>query len=468
MTTFFKPDPASGLALVRQFQDQLAARIDKGQLKPGARLPSVRQQACEAGVSTMTVTNAYARLVAEGYIEARPGSGYYVASGAAQAQPRRKPFVGRTSVDSLWLLQRVYEDDSTLLNAGCGWIRPDWLHIDGVRQALASLARKNAAGLANYGTPQGYLPLRQHIESMLAQRAIEAPPHQIVLTHGASQALAMAARALLQPREIALVDSPGSTNFFATLRALDIKPVGVERRVDGPDIQALEALAQRHRPKAFFTTLHLHNPTGSSCSPTVAYQILRLAEQYGFHVVENDVMAGLEPPGLPSLASLGQLQRVIYIGSFAKTISPALRVGFAAASEDMAEKLVYQKMVSSLTSSELTEKIAHAALVDGSCRAHVGRLAQRLAQAQRETCDGLEQAGMKLFTRPAGGPFLWAGFPRDTDVRKVAQDAVAAGILLAPGLLFHPEQKPLPWLRLNVCYANHPALFDFLARQVGG
>ncbi|KAF1022923.1 MAG: 2-aminoadipate transaminase [Paracidovorax wautersii] len=316
----FTPDPNSGVPLVRQFYEQLAAQIDKGQLKPGSKLPSVRQQARETGVSTMTITNAYARLVAEHYVEAWPGSGYYVASAPAQTQARRKPFVGRTSVDSLWLLRRVYEDDSTLLNAGCGWIRPDWLHIDGVRHALASLARKNAAGLANYGTPQGYLPLRQHLESLLAQRAIEAPPHQIVLTHGASQALDIVARALLQPREIALVDSPGSTNFFATLRAQGVRPVGVARRVDGPDLQALEALAQRHRPKVFFTTLHLHNPTGSSCSPTVAYQILRLAEQYGFHVVENDVMAGLEPSGLPNLASLGQLDRVIYIGSFGKTI----------------------------------------------------------------------------------------------------------------------------------------------------
>ena len=313
MPTFI-PDPNLGMPLVRQFYEALAAQIDKGQLKPGSKLPSVRQQAREAGVSTMTVTNAYGRLVAENYIEARAGSGYYVTSAPPPALQRRKPFVGRTSVDSLWLLQRVYEDDSTLLNAGCGWIRPDWLHIDGVRQALASLARKKSAGLASYGTPQGYLPLRQHIETLLAQRSIQAPAHQIVLTHGASQALAMAGRALLQPRDVALVDAPGSTNFFATLRSLDLRLAGVERRVDGPDVQALEALVQRHRPKVFFTTMHLHNPTGSSCSPTVAYQILRLAEQYDFRIVENDVMAGLEPPGLPNLASLDQLKRVIYVG----------------------------------------------------------------------------------------------------------------------------------------------------------
>lgn len=454
--------------LVRQVYDTVVEKIDKGLLLPGARLASVRAFARESGISTMTIVNAYNRLVAEGHVEARPGSGYFVAANNSRntMQQRRKPFVGRTSVDSLWLLQRVYEDDSTLLNAGCGWLPPDWLHTDGVRQALAGLARKKSAGLANYGTPHGYLPLRQQIQILLAARGIDAAPHQIVLTHGASQALALAGRCLLQPRDAVLVDDPGSTNFFATLRSLDARLIGVERKLDGPDLAALQALAQRHRPKAFFISTHLHNPTGSQCSPAVAHQILRLAEQYDFKVVENDVMAGLEPPGSISLASLDRLRRVIYVGSFSKTVSPSLRVGFVAASEEYADKLIYEKMVSSLTSSELGEKLMHAVLTEGRYRTHLARLAGRLAAAQKTVCDGLEAAGLQVFTRPAGGPFLWARFPSDdVDVRAVAQRAVSAGIMLAPGYLFRPGQQATPWMRFNVGYADDPRLYAFLAAE---
>jgi DNA-binding transcriptional MocR family regulator len=458
-------DPSLPMPLVRQLYEALLRETTSSAMKAGAKLPSVRALSKSSGVSTMTVTNAYQRLVAEGHVEARSNSGYYVAA-AGRSATRRKPFAGRTSVDSLWLLKHVYEDDRTLLNAGCGWIPPEMLHTEGVRRALAALSRKSPAGLANYGNPYGYLPLRQQIQLLLAQKGIEAPPHQIVMTHGASQALILAARCLLQPHDVVLVDEPSSTNLFAMLRSLDLKLVGVERTANGPDIDALRTLATRYRAKAFFTTTNLHNPTGSVCSPSVAYQMLRLAEQLDFHIVDNDTMSGLEPPDAISLASLDRLQRVIHIGSFSKTVSPSLRVGFVACSEEFAEKLILHKMVNSLTTSELNEKLMHGVLAEGKFRAHLTRLADRLRVAQNKVCDGLEAAGMQLFIRPNGGPFLWARFARDdVDMRALAQRAIAEGFLLAPGDLFRTDLRPTPWLRFNVGYADDPRLYAYLAAE---
>lgn len=458
-------DPSLPTPLVRQVYDALLARIASNAMKPGEKLPSVRALARDCAVSTMTVTNAYQRLVAEGHVEARRASGYYVAE-VERAATRRKPFLGRTSVDSLWLLKHVYEDDRTLLNAGCGWIPPEMLHIDSVKRSLAALARKSSAGLANYGTPYGYLPLRQQIQTLLAHKGIETAPHQIVLTHGASQALGLVARCLLQPRDVVLVDEPSSTNLFAMLRSLDLKLVGVQRTVNGPDVAALQSLAQRHGAKAFFTTTNLHNPTGSQCTPAVAYQMLRLAEQLDFRIVDNDVMSGLEPPGAISLASLDRLKRVIHVGSFSKTVSPSLRVGFVASNEEFTEKLIFQKMVNSLTTSELSEKLLYGVLVEGRFRSHLAQLAQRLRAAQNAVCDGLEAAGMQLFMRPAGGLFLWARFERsDVDMRALAQRAIGEGFLLAPGDLFSTDVRPTPWLRFNVGYSDDPKLYRFLALE---
>jgi len=452
--------------LVRQIYNALLAQIRSSALQPGDKLFSVRMLASECGVSTMTVTNAYQRLVSEGHVEARPASGYYVAAAERAPPPRHTLFPGRTLIDSSWLLKQVYEDDHTLLNAGCGWVPPEMLHIDGVRRSLASLARKPAAGLACYGTPHGYLPLRQQIQAMLAPKGIDAALQQIVLTHGASQALMLIARCLLQPGDVVLVDDPSSTNLFAMLRSLDLKLVGVERTVNGPDLNALQKLAQRHSAKVFFTTTNLHNPTGSQCTPAVAYQMLRLAEQLDFRIVDNDAMAGLEPPGATSLASLDRLQRVIHVGSFSKTVSPSLRMGYVVCDEAFAEKLILQKMVNSLTTSELSEKLMHGVLAEGRFRAHVARLAVRLQQAQRTVGDGLEAAGMQLFLRPTGGPFLWARFERDdVDMRVLAQRALGEGFLLAPGDLFRTDLRPTPWLRFNVGYADDPKLYRFLARE---
>ncbi len=459
-------DPASPQPLVRQVYDALLADISAGRRPAGERLPSVRKLAQACGISTMTATNAYQRLVAEGHVEARPASGYYVAASPVDRAQRRRPFQGRTSVDSLWLLKHVYEDDRALRNAGCGWVPPEWLHADGVRRAMAALARKAPTGLAQYGTPYGYLPLRQQIQILLGQRGIEAAPHQIVMTHGASQALLLVAKCLLQHGDVVLVDEPGSTNLFAMLRSMGLKLVGVERTLQGPNLAALQSLQQRHRAKAFFTTSNLHNPTGNQISPAVAYQLLRLAEQMDFTLVDNEAMAGLEPPGSTCLARLDQLRRVIHVGSFSKTVSPSLRVGFVACSEEMGEKIIFQKMVSSLTTSEMNEKLLLAVLVDGHYRTHLQRLAERLQQAQQAVCRGLQAAGMQLFMEPAGGPFLWARFERgDVDMRALAQRAIAHGFLLAPGDLFRSDLRPTPWLRFNVGYADDAQLYRFLERE---
>ncbi|WP_431275055.1 PLP-dependent aminotransferase family protein [Variovorax ureilyticus] len=467
MTPTIALDPQSDVPLVRQLHEAIAQHIDRGAFAVGARLPSVRELARECGVSTMTATNAYQRLVADGYAEARPASGYYVAAAHRAAQQRQRPFLGRTAVDSLWLIRRVYEDDAPLLNAGAGWMPPEWLQTDAVRRAMAALSRKQSTPFGRYGSPHGYLPLRQQIEQLLAARAVQVPPHQIVLTHGATQALALAGRCLLQPNDSVLVDDPGSTNLFATLRTLGVRLIGVPRRHDGPDVPALQALAQRYKPKAFFIMTNLHNPTGTQCSPANAYQVLRLAEQHDFHIVENDVMAGLEPPGATVLASLDRLRRVIYVGGFSKVLSPTLRVGYVAASEDMVDKLIHAKMSEGLTSSEVNERLVYTVLGEGRHRAHMARLAQRLAGAQAAVCTGLSKAGLQVFAQPEGGPFLWARFPSDkVDAAVVAQSAVEAGVLLAPGHLFTPSQKPSPWMRFNAAYANNPQLFAFLARWI--
>ncbi|WP_295542464.1 aminotransferase class I/II-fold pyridoxal phosphate-dependent enzyme [uncultured Pseudacidovorax sp.] len=115
-------------------------------------------------------------------------------------------------------------------------------------------------------------------------------------------------------------------------------------------------MAQRHRLKAFFIQTQIHNPSGSSCAPAEAYQLLRLAARLGFAVVENDVMAGLEPSGATSLASMPQLRRVIYVGGFSKLVSPSLRVGFVTGSDEMVYKLLHAETSDSPASSETNER----------------------------------------------------------------------------------------------------------------
>lgn len=456
-------DPAHNLPLVSQLHDALARRIESGALRPGTRLPSVRTLARECEISTLTATNAYNRLVASGHVEARRASGYFVL--ARTRKRNAAPTAGPRAQDALLLLQRVYGDDSLTLQAGSGWLPETLVFADGIKHGLATLARRQPSAFTRYGHAYGYVPLRQQIQTRLAAREIEAAEQQIVLTHGASHALDLIARALLQTGDTVLVDDPGYCNLLPGLRALGVNIIGVPFTAEGPDPLALEQIARQHQPKAFFTNSNLQNPSGACCTPATAHRLLQLAEQHDFYIVEDDIFAELHPGTAHSIASLDQLRRVIHVGSFSKTISPALRVGFIACEAELAERLVSLKMAQGLTTSEINEQLVHVILSEGTLRGHLTRVRTRLAQAQQQVSEALLATGYQLAHRPVGGMFLWAGVPHGVEVNRLVEQASAEGILLAPGYLFRPDLRAEAALRINVAHADNAAFYRFLQRQ---
>jgi DNA-binding transcriptional MocR family regulator len=209
----------------------------------------------------------------------------------------------------------------------------------------------------------------------------------------------------------------------------------------------------------------LQSPTGSVANLAHLHRVVQLAEQHGITVVENDIYADLDPEPRPSLASLDQLQRVVYISSFSKTISPNIRVGYLAAPPDLLEDFSQLKMISGLTSSELNERLAYGALTDGRWRKHLRGLRERLAQAHQGAAQRLENAGFELFCEPKAGIFLWARHPDINNAAELAYQAAEQDILLGPGHLFGTDLHPSPWLRFNVAFTDEPAVWAFLESQ---
>lgn len=456
-------DPQAATPLTEQIVNALAAKIDSGLLNEGSRLPSVRSLAHSAGVSPFTVAEAYNRLVAGGWIAAQRARGYFVAA-RSSAKAAAKP-LPRPPVDEDWLLSRVYEDGELELQAGGGWLPPDWLYEDGVRSALRAMARAPGELLTSYGHPQGLPALREHLQWRLAMRGIEAPSSQIVLTHGASQGLDLAMRLLVRPGEAVLIDAPAYSNLIAALLGHGARLFGVPRGVQGPEIASLAQLAEAERPVAFFTNSALHNPTGTTTSPATAHQILKLAERFDFRVVEDDPFADLLAGNSPSLASLDGLQRVIYLGSFSKTMSPALRLGYLAADAGTVARATQLKMSSGLTGSAIMESAALAMLGDGHHRSHLDRLRERLAQAQHNVGRRLAELGWQVFHQPAGGLFLWAEAPANVEVSQLTERAAQAGIALAPGRFYAPDGQPSRHFRFNVAWSENSRLFGWLLAQ---
>jgi len=285
---------------------------------------------------------------------------------------------------------------------------------------------------------------------------------QIVLTQGASQALEICISELTRPGDCVMVDDPCYPYVLAMLRARGVRPIGVPRTATGPDTKALRVIANATHPRAFITNTTFHNPTGTSTSLQVAHDILLAAQQHDFTIVEDDIFAELASERATSLASLDRVRRVVYIGSFSKTIAPNLRVGYIVAEPAAAQRLAALKNIISLSSSELMEQLVLAILISGRHRTHLERLRQRLATAHEHVTRRFTAAGVELAFRHGNGIFLWAKLPSTLDTAHIMQMAKSRGILLAPGEMFRPDSRPTGHYRFNVAYADDEVLYNFL------
>jgi len=458
--------PEQPTSLVSQIVEGLRGLIGTQKLKADSKLPSIRAFAAAHGVSVFTVVEAYDRLVAQGLLVSRANAGFFVkrrvedtAPGGPAAQQDDPRF------DARWYLQQIFENRHLPLKPGCGWLPHDWLFEDGMRRSLRTLAA-GGTDIGGYGLPFGHMALRMAVAESLSERQIVVDANQVLLTQGSSQALDLVARQLLKPGDEVLVDDPGYPNLMFMLRFLGVHLIGVPRTPTGYDLPALEALLAVHRPKAFFTQARLQSPTCSLASLPQLVRLLQLAQEHQFVLVENDIYADMDASSRPSLASLSQLRQVIYVSSFSKTISPNIRVGYVVAEPGLMEKLAQLKMVSGLTSSDITERLAFGAVTDGRWRKHLKSLRERLAQAHSNVARRLEAQGFELFHEPAAGLYLWARHPDLTDTAELSRLAAAEGIMLGPGQLFLVNPRPTGWLRFNVAFSEDERIWRFLARSI--
>jgi DNA-binding transcriptional MocR family regulator len=461
----------SGEPLADQIVRAITARIDDRHLRAGARMPSIRQFAGAHGVSPFTVVASYDRLVAQGYLESRRGAGFFVRersnlnAGLPAAASRPAP---ATKLDVVWLIRNLFRQAPGQASSAAGVLPAEWLDAPGIAGALRAIGRQPGGMLLNYGNPYGYLPLRQQLARKLAELEIEAAPEQIVTTVGVTQALDLVARELCRPGDTVFVDDPAWFLMFGSFAALGLKVVGIPRLADGPDLAQLAAMAALHKPRLYVVNSVLHNPSSGSLSAAKAFQVLRIAEEHGFTIVEDDIYCDLHPGAAVQpatrMAPLDQLRRVIYLGGFSKSLAANLRVGFIAASNELAQRLADRKMLATLTTSELGERVVYKILSEGVYRKHLERIRARLDAARPQAIRRVEALGLKLENLPAAGMFLWVDAGRDTSV--LAAQAMEQRLLLAPGSLFSPSQLPSTRMRLNVAAFEDARLWDFLSAAV--
>jgi len=443
-------------------------RIDRRTLTPGARLPSVRALAAATGFSKSTVGEAYDRLVAEGVIRARPGSGFFVAAPLAPlALAEIGPALDR-QIDPLWMLRQSLTGRAGALMPGGGWLPEQWMPHDTMRKALRRIARGNpSGGLVGYGLPAGPEPLRRLIAHRLAEQGVEVGLDQVLLTDSGTHAIDLVLRFLIEPGDTVLIDDPCFFNSHALLRAHRAKVVGVSYTPHGPDLDKFAAALAEHRPRLYLTNSVVHNPTGASLSAPTAHRILRLAEEHHLVILEDDIFADFELEPSPRYAAFDGLDRVIRVGSFSKSLSSGVRCGYLAARSDWVGAITDLRIATSMSGSGLSAELLHAALTDGSYRRHMDRINVRLARARVDTIRRLRDIGIEPWMEPRAGLFLWCRLPDGADAVAVARRGLEEDIVFAPGNVFSLSRSASHYLRFNVAMMADPRIYRCLRQAIG-
>ncbi|ENU41513.1 hypothetical protein F985_02400 [Acinetobacter seifertii] len=445
---------------------QIEQQIKNRSLTPGSRLPSVRKLSKDLGFSVSTIVEAYERLIAVGKIESRSGSGFYVVGPLAPlALSELGPKLDR-SIDPLWISRQSLEAKPDAFKPGCGWLPNDWMPLESIRKALRSATRNEDDNLMGYSSPLGLPALRDLLARRAQSKGIEANLNQVLLTDSGTQAIDLVCRFLLKPDDVVLIDDPCYFNFHALLKVHQVKVIGIPYTSSGPDLETFKEAIETHNPRLYITNSGIHNPTGATLSLSIAHQLLKLIEQSNLIVIEDDIFSDFEHTSAPRLAALDNLSRVIFIGSFSKTLSASIRCGYIIAKPEWIDQITDLKIATSFSHNGLSAKILHTALTDGSYRKHLDVLKVRLSQAMQETIVKLKAIGIEPWIEPKAGIFVWCRLPEGIDAAKIAQFCLNREVILAPGNAFSQAQSAGQFIRFNITQSNHDYIYKTLTEAL--
>lgn len=466
MTTFAL-DRDAGQPLCAQIIQRLRGDITAGVLPRGTRLPSTRQLARDLRVSRITVTNAYAELEADGLIETRAGSGTFVrplralhgevdvgadveelpAWQQALALPR-KPVRERMLREAM----RDPSDDGVVAFA-CARGDTRLFPLDELRRTVAGVVRDDGVAALGYDDTAGYAPLRSLLAQYLRRQGVDARQDDVIVTAGAQQAIDLVVRLFVRPGDVVLVESP---TYPAALEALELRGAsirGIPLDADGLRTDVLERALAEVRPSMLYTVPTFHNPTGTVMSASRRSRVVALAHEHGVPVVEDDYMREVRfgSPIPPPIAAFDRHGDVLHVGSFSKSLIPALRLGYLVARGPARDRLLALKRVSDLCCSTLLQRSLHAFLERGALQRHW----KRASRVYRRRHAAMLSALRRHFPPEArwaaadGGLGLWVELPPDVSVAALFDEAIRHRVSFAEGAAFFPEPADQPYMRLG-------------------
>ena len=447
---------------------EIAESIAHGQLRPGERVPSVREASRSRGVSPSTVFEAYYLLEARGLIEARPRSGYFVSHAVNwQQEPESsRPVTKERAVEVSELVFQVlgHARNRALVPMGSAFPSPLLFPLPKLALATGKALRRLDPWRTVEDLSPGSAALRRQIGLRYLGMGCSVDTEELVITNGAMEALNLCLESVTQPGDLVAVESP---TFYAALQALErhsLRAVEIATHPrTGIDVAALAAVMERHPVKACWLMPNFQNPLGSLMPDDAKQALVELLAKREVPLIEDDVYGELyfgarKPRPAKAWDRAGW---VMHCSSFSKSLAPGYRVGWVAAGR-YAGEVAQRKLMSSLAAPLPSQEGLSEYLEHGGYDRHLRQLRATLAQHRNTTLRDIAKhfpPGTRA-TQPEGGYFIWVELPSKIDALELHRLALSQGISLAPGHLFSADHRFRHHVRINF---GHPDNKNFHA-----
>jgi DNA-binding transcriptional MocR family regulator len=455
------------LLLAKRFERQLRA----GVLRVGDRLPSVRQLRQAHQVSAATAVGCYLWLERQGYVRARPKSGFYVsrtpiADGPAPDLATRLRGPVAVRVGDLGAEPTPGVTSGHVIELGPAVIGPALLPMNRLNRSIRLALSAFADNAVRYEDPCGNLRLRRQIARLVFRQGATCRPEDIVVTSGATEALNLSLRAVAQPGDVIAVESPGCFELLLALEALHIKALEVPHVPHrGIDLDLIRAGLRRHRIKGMVVNVTCHNPLGDSATEAAKAELVQFATDHDIAIIEADTFGDLlfngERPSV--LKAFDTAGIVLQCSSLAHYVAPGFNLGWVHAGRWQPE-IERLKGFTNFASARLPQLAMAEFLESGGLEKHLKRLRVALWKSVEATRQEILQrfpAGTRV-SRPEGGFVLWVQLPAGHDGEDIQRRAAAAGIRILAGSVFSASKQFKDCIRIS---CGHP--FETIKPAIG-
>ena len=419
-----------------QIYKHIKKMITGGELKKHEKLPPIRKLAQHISVNSSTIVRAYELLESEGYLYKVVGSGSYV-SELGQVQEGI-----------------IMEKKEGVISFGTGNPSSDIFPVEDFKKAIDMALKREGANLFNYSEGLGYLNLRNELCKYLKDTGIESNVDRIQIISGAQQGIDTICKSIISYGDVIFVEEPTYNGALEAFKNKGARIIGIPMLQDGIDIGILKLKLERIRPKLIYVMPNFQNPTGISYSAKKKKQLLEIANQNDFYIIEDDFISDFkfDSDDNRTLRSFDKYDRVIYIKSFSKILMPGLRIGFMEVPPSLMKRVIWAKYSSDISTSSLIQRSLYYYMKYFNWSLNLGIIEKAYKDRYRAAKESIIEkfSGRLEFFIPEGGINFFIGLPKGYSAADFRDYMLQYDVIVMPGGYFYENPIEDRFFRINI------------------